>query len=147
MGYRNVVVGTDGSETAELAVRHAGRLAASADARLIVVTAFEPHDDQVAKESNAPDDLRWMLTDRSMAEEKAREGRTLAREEGAEDVVVQAVEGNPAETVIDAARDFDAELIVVGSKGLTSAARFILGSVADDLSHHAPCDVLVVHTV
>ncbi|CAN5606105.1 universal stress protein [soil metagenome] len=146
MGYRNVVVGTDGSETAELAVRHAGRLAASAGARLVVVTAFEPHNDQVAKESKAPDDLRWMLTDRSMAEEKARKGRALAREEGATDVVVQAVEGNPAETVIDAARDFDAELIVVGSKGLTSAARFILGSVADDVSHHAPCDVLVVHT-
>jgi nucleotide-binding universal stress UspA family protein len=61
-------------------------------------------------------------------------------------VVVQALEGEPSQVLLDAARDFDADLIVVGSRGLTSHAHFILGSVASSVAHHAPCDVLVAHT-
>ena len=38
------------------------------------------------------------------------------------------------------------DVIVVGSKGLTGASRFLLGSVASSVSHHAPCDVFIVHT-
>jgi nucleotide-binding universal stress UspA family protein len=144
--YSTVVVGTDGSETAERAVRHAGRLAASGGVRLVIVTAYTSHDDAVARKSGAPEDVRWMLTDRSLAEEQARKGRTLAKEEGATDVRVEAAAGDPAEVVLAAARDARADLIVVGSKGLTSPARFVLGSVASSVSHHAPCDVLIVHT-
>lgn len=146
MGYRNVIVGTDGSATAELAVRQAAQLASSQQARLVVVTAFEPQGDAAAAESQAPDELRWMLTDRNQAEKRARHGRELAKQEGASGVVVQAIEGEPVEVILGTARDFDADLIVVGSKGLTGAARFVLGSVASSVAHHAPCDVLVVHT-
>ena len=147
MPYRSVVVGTDGSETAEIAVRHAAELAGQAKARLVVVTAFvpDPHVDAPSVE-NIPDDLRWMLADRSQAEERARHGRELAKQAGAGEVVIQTSEGDPSDVIIGAARDFNAELIVVGSKGLTSAARFIVGSVASSVSHHAPCDVLIVHT-
>jgi nucleotide-binding universal stress UspA family protein len=144
--YRNVVVGTDGSETAEDAVRHAGRLASQFGARLVIVTAFQPKGDELAKQGGAPDEIRWMLTDRAQAEEKAVNGRRLAAEEGAEEIVVQSVSAEPAEAILDAAKDVGADLIVVGSKGLTSPARFVLGAVANTVSHHAPCDVLIVHT-
>ena len=60
--------------------------------------------------------------------------------------MVQALEGDPAHVLLEAAKDFDADLIVVGSRGLTSHAHFILGSVAASVAHHAPCDVLVAHT-
>ena len=145
--YRNLVVGTDGSETAERAVRHAARLAAATNARLVIVTAFvpDPHVDAPSA-TNVPDELRWMLADRSQAEERARHGREVAKREGAGEVVIQTSEGDPSEVLIGAADDFGAGLIVVGSKGLTSAARFLLGSVASTVSHHAPCDVLIVHT-
>jgi nucleotide-binding universal stress UspA family protein len=147
MTYGTIVVGTDGSSTAQEAVRHAGALASAEGARLVVVTAYTPHHDDVARRSaEAPDDIRWMLTDRSLAEEKAEQGRGLAVEAGATGVVVQATEGNPADVVLDAAKQFGADLIVVGSKGLTSASRYVLGAVASSVSHHAPCDVLVVHT-
>jgi nucleotide-binding universal stress UspA family protein len=145
--YRNVVVGTDGSETAEMAVRHAGRLAGVFGARLVVVTAFQPTGDRLAESHQAPDEIRWMLTDRGQADERAVRGRHLAVEEGAGRVVIQSVAAEPADAIVDAARDFDADLIVVGSKGLTSPARFVLGAVANTVSHHAPCDVLIVHTV
>ncbi|MBV8979461.1 MAG: universal stress protein, partial [Acidimicrobiia bacterium] len=48
MPYRNVVVGTDGSETAEYAVRHAAQLAKANGARLTVVTAYTPRPEEEA---------------------------------------------------------------------------------------------------
>ncbi len=145
--YRNVVVGTDGSPTAELAVRHASALAKDHGARLVIVTAYEPHDDSLVKQTEGvPDDIRWALTDRVQAEEKAIHGRELAGEAGLSGVVAQAIPGSPPDVLLEAAHDFGADVIVVGSKGLTSAARFVLGSVASSVSHHAPCDVLIVHT-
>jgi nucleotide-binding universal stress UspA family protein len=135
--YANVVVGTDGSATAEIAVRHAGKLAADSGARLVVVSAYE---------APGGDDIKWALTDRSQAEEKAIYGKSLAAEAGATTVVVQAVSGSPPDVLLEAAVDFDADVIVVGSKGLTGASRFVLGSVASAVSHHAPCDVLIVQT-
>jgi len=147
VAYANVVVGTDGSVTAELAVRHAGKLAAIDGARLVVVTAYTPQGDAlVTTVQGGRDDLRWTLTDRIQAEESAEYGRKLANAEGASGVVAQAVAGAPGDVLLEVANDFNADLIVVGSKGLTGAARFVLGSVASSVSHHAPCDVLVVHT-
>jgi len=147
VSYRNVVVGTDGSETAEVAVRHASQLAKDHGARLVIITAYEPHDDQLARSTpGVPDDIRWTLTDRVQAEEKAIQGRVLANEAGVKGVVAQAIAGSPTEVLLEAAGDFSADVIVVGSKGLTGASRFVLGSVASSVSHHAPCDVLIVHT-
>ena len=146
MGYQSVVVGTDGSTTAEKAVREAGGLAAESGARLVVVTAYEPHGDVLAESQVAPKDLRWMLTDRSQAEELARRSAAAAKGEGAPRVTVQAIAGSPADVLLEAAVDFGADCIVVGSKGLTSHAHFVLGSVASNVAHHAPCDVLIVHT-
>lgn len=148
MTYSSIVVGTDGSETAARAVREAATLASAEGARLVVVTAYEvgqsPAQDLDA--DRVPQDLRFVLTDRVQAEELAERGRSAAREAGAGSVVVQALAGEPAEVLLEAAKDFDADLIVVGSRGLSSHAHFILGSVAASVAHHAPCDVLVAHT-
>ena len=144
--YETVVVGTDGSETAEEAVRHAAQLAAACEARLVVATAFSAHDDLVARRSNAPEDIRWMLTDRNLAEERARQARQLAKALGVGDVLIETAAGDPGDVLVDLAKEHDADLIVVGSRGLASTAHFVLGSVASSVSHHAPCDVLIVHT-
>ena len=147
MPYTSIVVGTDGSATAELAVRHAAQLALDNKARLVIVTAYEPQGDVlVQQEERVPDDLRWTLTDRNQAEEKARRGKTVAAEVGLSKATAQSIEGSPADVLLEAAHDFAADCIVVGSKGLTGAARFVLGSVASSVSHHAPCDVLIVQT-
>jgi nucleotide-binding universal stress UspA family protein len=148
MPYRNVVVGTDGSESAHGAVRHAAELARAFGARLTVVTAFQKHPEETAKlQADAPEDIRWMLTDAVSAEEKANHGKALARQLGLTDVKVRVGDGEPAEQLIEAAEDTGADLIVVGSKGMTGAKRFVLGSVPNRVSHHAPCDVIIVHTV
>jgi nucleotide-binding universal stress UspA family protein len=149
MTYRNVVVGTDGSATAEEAVRQAGDLAAATGARLVVVSAYEHHradHPPDLTEDAVPEDLRWVITDQAQAEALANAGREVARAAGASGVVVRATAGDAAGVLIDVAEEFGADAIVVGSRGLTGPARFILGSVASTVAHHAPCDVLVVHT-
>lgn len=147
MTYRVVVVGTDGSETASKAVRHAGAIAASSGARVVVVTAFTPDPHRESERTaRAPDDLKWTLTDRAEADQIAESGRALLREAGVNDVVLRSEAGGPADSILSATKEFDADLIVVGSVGMTSSARFLLGSVANDVAHHAPCDVLIVDT-
>ena len=147
MPYQTIVVGTDGSATAERAVAQAAGLAAVDGARVVIVTAFQPGTGpQDIPPDAVPEDLRYRLTDRVQAEELGAHGRELAKAAGAERVMLQAVAGQPAEVLIDTAKELDADLIVVGSRGLSSHAHFILGSVAASVAHHAPCDVLVAHT-
>jgi nucleotide-binding universal stress UspA family protein len=147
MGYRNVVVGTDGSETASAAVRHAAHLAKAFGARLTVVTAYVQTPGASADANDVPDELRWMVTDVVGAEERAGAGKSVATEVGLTDVRTRVGKGDPAEMLIEAAEDTGGDLIVVGSKGMASAARFVLGSVPNKVSHHAPCDVIIVHTI
>jgi len=112
-----------------------------------VVTAYEPQDDALVKENEGvPDDIRWALTDRVQAEEKAFHGRSIAAELGLKGIVAQAIAGSPPDVLLEAAKDFAADVIVVGSKGLTGLPVARLGSVASLVSHHAPCDVFIVHT-
>jgi len=148
MTYRNIVVGTDGSPTAEHAVREAAELAKAFGARLTIVTAFtlRPPEEVAREQDQVPEELRWMLTDSAQAEERAGSGRTVAAGVGVADVDVRVGAGDPAEVLIDVAEDTEADLIVVGSKGMTSAARFVLGSVPNKVSHHAPCDLAIIHT-
>ena len=144
MTYRTIVVGTDGSDSAERAVEQSVDLAASDGSRLVIVTAYARTD--AKPDERAPADVRWMMADPNEAERHARRARSLAAEHGVGDVVVQALEGDPADELLEAADTFDADLIVVGSVGLTGSTRFLLGSVASSVLHHAPCDVLVVHS-
>ena len=147
MPYRNVVVGTDGSETAEAAVRHAAALAKLFGARMTVVTGFTPRPEEEARrQAQAPADVRWLISDASSADERARRGRSIAKEMGVDDVVLRVDSGDPAAILLDAADETEADVIVVGSKGMTSAKRFMLGNVPNKVSHHAPCDVVIVHT-
>jgi nucleotide-binding universal stress UspA family protein len=148
MAYRNVVVGTDGSETANRAVSHAAQLAQAFGARLTVVTAFAPGGAAMStrERDEVPDDLQWMVSDAGGAEDLAGRACDIAKQTGVKDVRTRVAPGDPAAALIDVAEDTLADVIVVGSKGMSGASRFVLGSVPNKVSHHAPCDVLIVHT-
>ncbi|MGH2713698.1 MAG: universal stress protein [Thermoleophilaceae bacterium] len=60
------------------------------------------------------------------------------------DVETHGREGDPAKVILDVAQEQNADLIVVGARGLTGFERFLLGSVSSKLSHHAPCSVMIV---
>ena len=147
MTYRRIVVGTDGSETASQAVEHAARLAARVGASLIAVTAYDPHPQGLERDrAAAPEDLKWRITAPGLADDHAQGAVRLARHAGVRQATALSEAGTAAEALLDVAERRRADLIVVGSKGMSSPGRFLLGSVPNAVSHHAPCDVMIVRT-
>ncbi|HEU5300916.1 MAG TPA: universal stress protein [Acidimicrobiia bacterium] len=120
--FSEIVVGTNGSERSAIAVAHAATLARTSGARLHLVTA-----------TKAPGTVSGL-------EEQA----AAAREKGVEAETHQAV-GNPVTVVLDVAQRVDADLIVVGNRGMVGSRR-LLGSVPNSLAHHARCAVMIVPT-
>jgi nucleotide-binding universal stress UspA family protein len=147
MMFKSIVVGTDGSDTATQAVRQAVDLARAVGAGLELVSAYEPVPRQRLSEERreAPEDLQWAINPREDVDATLEAAAELAR--GADvPVNIHAVQGDPADAVLDVAEEIQADLIIVGNKGMTGAKRFLLGSVPNKVSHHAPCSVLIVRT-
>ena len=133
----SVVVGFDGSEAAERALERAA-VHAGADGRIVVVTARpttarSPVTDDPILDSPSPAEQHDLL----------HRSRALLDGHGARAEFV-AIDADPAEALISVARSVDAELIVVGQTGSGFVTRALLGSTAENVLRHAPCDVLVV---
>ena len=140
--FRVVVAGTDGSPSAERAVTEAIDLAKSQGARLHLVAAFGEGAHMEPIESSA---RVATVSLRDAAESVLARAARKAEGEGV-DVDYAARGGAPADVIIDAALEHKADVIVVGSKGMARAQRFLLGSVPNKVSHHAPCSVMIVRT-
>jgi nucleotide-binding universal stress UspA family protein len=56
------------------------------------------------------------------------------------------LQGDPADALLTLCEDLDADLLVIGNRGMRGAKRFLLGSVSNRCAHHAPCSILIVHT-
>ena len=145
--FRSIVVGTDGSETATQAVRQAIDLAKSVGAKIELVSAYEPVSDTRLRneKTQAPADLQWMVNPREDVDATLEEAAEEVRKAGI-DVETYPRQGDPADAILDVAEERDADLIIVGNKGMTGAKRFLLGSVPNKVSHHAPCSVLIIRT-
>ena len=145
--FQSIVVGTDGSQTAGEAVREAVELAKGVGARIDLVSAYEPVAGQRLREEarQAPEDLQWIVNPREDVEATLRDAAERVEGAGVE-VSTYAREGDPADAILDVAEERGADLIVVGNKGMTGAKRFLLGSVPNKVSHHAPCSVLIIRT-
>ncbi len=145
--FNSIVVGTDGSDTATQAVRQAVALAAAVGASLDLVSAYEPVPSQRLRDERreTPADLQWAINQREDVDATLEAAAALAREAGVQ-VSTYARQGDPADAILDVAEERNADLIVVGNKGMTGAKRFLLGSVPNKVSHHAPCSVLIIRT-
>jgi nucleotide-binding universal stress UspA family protein len=145
--FASIVVGTDGSQTAQEAVREAIALARRLDARLDIVSAYEPVSSARLRveAQQVPGDLQWMVNPREDVDVTLREAAEEAQAAGVS-TEIYARQGDPADAILDVAEERGADLIVVGNKGMTGAKRFLLGSVPNKVSHHAPCSVLIIRT-
>ena len=131
-----IVVGTDGSAGAARAVSEAARLARMTGARLVIVSAFSdlhPYREHI--ESSGREDL---INLGAVADQLLM--RAAAEAEG-DDVEMETIarQGDPARVLADVATEENAQLIIVGDRGLSEVERFLLGSVSHKVSHHAPC--------
>ena len=145
--FGSIVVGTDGSQTAEEAVRQAGELAKQMGAKVHLVSAFEPVSESRlrSERQGAPSDVEWAVNPREDVNATLEEARKSIEDSGV-DVELHAREGDPADAILDVAEERGADLIVVGNRGMTGAKRFLLGSVPNKVSHHAPCSVMIIRT-
>jgi nucleotide-binding universal stress UspA family protein len=146
--FSSIVVGTDGSDTATQAVRQAVDLAAALGAKLELVSAYAPVSEQRLAEERraAPEDLQWAIGPREDVDATLEAAAKIAAADGVS-VELCPRQGDPADAILDVAEERDADLIIVGNKGMTGAKRFLLGSVPNKVSHHAPCSVLIIRTV
>ena len=136
--FEKILVGTDGSESATRAVGRAVEIARQDGAELVVVHA---HPD--------PNVGYALADDSSPTLEKANEIVREIETKHAADIPVRTVvrAGEAAGVLLDVAEEEHVGLIVVGNKGMTGGRRFLQGSVPNRVSHHAKCDVLIVHTI
>ncbi len=146
--FASIVVGTDGSDTAKTAVRYAIDLARELGARLQIVSAYEPVGVQRLRREKVevPKDLQWMVNPHEEVLAMLDESRQEASGAGVSEVETFARQGDAADAILDVAEEQRSDLIVVGNRGMTGAKRFLLGSVPNKVSHHAPCSVLIVRT-
>jgi nucleotide-binding universal stress UspA family protein len=141
--FKNIVVGTDGSETAAAAVALAVGLARDQGAKLHLVVGVHTATAVAvpAGGANVSDPLGGAAL-RGVAQRMLEE--VAGGVEGLETEIHAGV-GDPAEVIIHIADEVGADLIVVGSKGLRGTRR-ILGSVPNSVAHKAGCHVLIART-
>ena len=141
--YSSIVVGTDGSETAQRAVDEAAQLAGAMGGQLHVVSAFTP---AVGRISGAPAGAAkvWAMGPDHEVESVIAQSLAKIRQSGVE-AKSHTVEGDPTDALLEVAERVDADLIVVGNRGMHGVGR-VLGSVPNKVSHRARCSVLIVAT-
>ncbi len=145
--FKHIVVGTDGSDSAREAVRQAAALAGISDAPLDVVSTYEPVPTRRSQEerSGAPADVAHEFGPREDVNFALDGAASIAADFGVK-INRHPMEGDPADAILEVAERVEADLIVVGNKGMTGARRFLLGSVPNKVSHHAPCSVFIART-
>lgn len=145
--FSRIVVGTDGSDSAREAVRQASQLAQLTGASLDVVSAYEPvpSSRSGSEGAGAPADVAHEFGPREDVNFALDTAAGIARDFEV-DVKPHPRDGDPADAILQVAEEIEADLIVVGNKGMTGAKRFLLGSVPNKVSHHSPCSVIIVRT-
>jgi nucleotide-binding universal stress UspA family protein/nitrite reductase/ring-hydroxylating ferredoxin subunit len=128
MGYKRIVVGTDGSDTAALAEQWAARLAKRFRSELLIVSAYAMERDTRERALLVAEGCRERVSDHRI------------------ETKVEVQGGEPADVLLTVAERREADLIVVGNRGMGKARRFRLGSVPERVATYGPCDVLIRDT-
>ena len=140
-----IAVGTDGSDTAHRAVTFALEMAERYGAGVVVTSSYKPvPEDRLRKEqADAPRDVHWAINPMEEVEPALRDAADAARARGVP-ITTDARTGDPAQVLCAVAEEYEADVLVVGSRGMH---RRVLGSVPNSVSHRAPCSVMIVKTV
>jgi nucleotide-binding universal stress UspA family protein len=138
--FKKIVVAVDGSENAERALEMAADMALAYGGSLTVVNAYEPVPDWLG---NAPMQAR-IAEQISRSEHLLEHAARRLADRGVAEIELNALEGPPATAIVNAAASRSADLIIVGSRGLTPMRGLLLGSVSERVLGLASCPVLVV---
>ncbi|MGH3542801.1 MAG: universal stress protein [Mycobacterium sp.] len=143
--YQTVVVGTDGSDSSLRAVDRAGNIAAGADAKLIVASAYLPQPED-PRAADVLKDEGYKMHGAAPIYAILQEAKERAHAAGAKNIEERSIVGAPVDALVSLAEEVGADLLVVGNVGLSTIAGRLLGSVPANVSRRAKVDVLIVHT-
>ena len=144
--YERILVGTDGSKQSLDAIARAGELAKMCGLSTVhVLSACAPYSPaELARiEADLPEEFHDMVVISTPAVGRFDQARDILTSYGVDIAEIEAA-GSPSHAILETAEDIDADLIVVGARGLGAIGRFIGGSVSTKVAHHSPCDVLIV---
>jgi nucleotide-binding universal stress UspA family protein len=143
---KSIVVGTDGSDSSLKAVEEAADLASATGGQLHIACVARLSK-SLAVSALAPTPLPDAYDTQGLAAADAAvaKAKEVAEARGAT-TQGHVLEGEPANALLDLCERLPADLLVVGNKGMSGAARFLLGSVPNRCAHHAPCSVLIVRS-
>jgi nucleotide-binding universal stress UspA family protein len=139
-----IVVGTDGSATADAAVDRAAMLAKLTGARVELVSGYREDYSSFAVGTGMSPVV--LADDAREAASGCLEKAAAKLRSGGLEVETHCMGGDAANALLDVAEATQADLIVIGSKGMRGGRRFLLGSVPNKISHHASCSVMIVRT-
>lgn len=143
--YRRILVGTDGSEHSRQALTRALELARGSNAAITIVTVLHlPASYLMAQGSSIGMGSEPWSSLRQACEQVLAEAAALSIKSGIEPLTEVRM-GSPAQELVQVAQEGGYDLIIVGSRGRGMARAHLLGSVSDQISHTAPCDLLIVH--
>jgi nucleotide-binding universal stress UspA family protein len=140
--FSTVAVGTDGSQTASVAVGIAVDLARRFGARLVLLSAFQDSRRVARWGTDSFVAVEWATRTSAQVREILSRTEADLRSQGV-DCTTRIDEGDPADVLVQLATECGADLLVIGNKGMR---RRMLGSVPNTVTHKAPCSVLVVKT-
>ncbi|MCZ9309149.1 universal stress protein [Corynebacterium uberis] len=143
--YNTIAAGTDGSDTALIAVRHAASLARVYEAKLVLICAHYEASGDVLN-SPGTESVQVPVVSDTLADRYLEEAKQAAVEEGAGTVEVVKVEGAPVTALSSAAKEAGAELLVLGNRGIHSLAGRIFGNIPTGVARKSTMDVMIVNT-
>lgn len=140
--FKKIILALDGSENAQRALELTAELASSCAAAVVIVHAYEPVSyllgaNPLTYETRVKEHIAYST-------HLLKEAHDKLLEEGLREVNYRILQGSPATAIANAALEEDADLIVMGSRGLTPMTGLLLGSVSKRVIGIAPCPVLVV---
>ncbi len=144
--FATIVVGTDGSQDAEEALRAAAHLARlTGDSQVHVVNAHRPLTPAELSRlaASLPEEMRPLLHAQIGSDSILSEARTVLHGAGVEAQYHQ-INDDPTDALLEVVDQQGADLVIVGSRGEGMAKRVVHGSVSTKVLHNAPCAVLVV---
>ncbi|HVB51626.1 MAG TPA: universal stress protein [Acidimicrobiales bacterium] len=138
--FERILVGADNSPTAKRAIEAATEMALMSKGALHIVTAFSL---KRVVDSSLPSELKHSSNE-SEAEAALQVLSFIAKNMGVEPTL-HFVSGDPAQVIIDTADKIDADLVVVGNRGMKGARR-VLGSVPNTVAHGVNCSIAIIDT-
>ncbi|MDO7907529.1 universal stress protein [Paenibacillus sp. JX-17] len=143
MLFSKILVAYDGSKASNKALEHGIELAKALEgAELRIVHAFD-FPRVYAGEVLAPIPASVNKDYYDLAEQTTEEAKQKLTQAGVA-ATVDMVQGSPAEVILDYAKEFGSDVILIGSRGLGGIREFVLGSVSHNVVQHARVPVLVV---